>query len=180
MLGRDVLSRLLDGGWVLLLMALAATIFGLAVGSAAGISAAYLRGKTDGFIMRTVDVLLAFPSLVFALLLVSLVGPKLWLIVVAVGFSHAPQWRGSCARRHSTSPRADYVKSSRAAGRRPSKVMRRRSLPNLISPLMVETGLRLTYSIVIISGLGIPRVRTSPTSAELGLHDPTRTVSVCN
>ena len=55
-IGRDVLSRLLDGGWVLLLMAISATVFGLVVGAAAGISAAYLRGRIDGLIMRTVDV----------------------------------------------------------------------------------------------------------------------------
>ena len=91
LLGRDVLSRVLDGGWQLLLMALAATAFGVIVGGIAGISAAYLRGKADGIIMRTVDVILAFPQLVFALLLVSIIGPKVWLIVVAVGVSHAPQ-----------------------------------------------------------------------------------------
>ena len=54
-------------------------------------AAAYLRGKADAGIMRTVDVLLAFPPLVFALLLVSIIGPKLWLIVLAVGLSHAPE-----------------------------------------------------------------------------------------
>jgi hypothetical protein len=53
-LGRDVLSRVLHGGWVLLLMAVAATVLGVAVGAAGGMSAAYLRGKSDGFIMRTV------------------------------------------------------------------------------------------------------------------------------
>ena len=90
-LGRDVLSRVLDGGWVLLIMAACATVIGIAGGAAAGISAAYLRGISDGIIMRTVDVILSFPQLVFALLLLSLLGPKLWLITLAVGVSHAPQ-----------------------------------------------------------------------------------------
>ena len=76
MLGRDVLSRVLEGGWALLPVAFAATAFGVIFGAAAGISAAYLRGEADGLIMRTVDVLLAFPQLVLVLLLVSLVGPK--------------------------------------------------------------------------------------------------------
>jgi len=89
-LGRDVLSRVLNGGWLLLLMAVAATAIGIVVGAAAGMSAAYMRGAPDGIIMRTVDVILAFPQLVFALLLLSLLGPKLWLIVLAVGLSHAP------------------------------------------------------------------------------------------
>src|ERR1700748_1942751 len=89
-LGRDVLSRLLDGGRLLLLMAAAATAIGVVLGAAAGISAAYLRGAPDGIIMRSVDVILAFRQLVFALLLLSLLGPKPWLIVLAVGVSHAP------------------------------------------------------------------------------------------
>ena len=75
-LGRDVLSRVLDGGWALLVMAACATALGVTAGTAAGVSAAYLRGVSDGIIMRAVDVILSFPQLVFALLLLSLLGPK--------------------------------------------------------------------------------------------------------
>ena len=167
-LGRDVLSRLLDGGWVLLLMALAATSFGLVVGGAAGISAAYLRGRIDGFIMRSVDVILAFPSLVFALLLVSLVGPKLWLIVVAVGFSHAPQVARVLRSSALDISERDYVKSVELQGVRPAKIMWSEIVPNLISPLMVEAGLRLTYSIVIISGLSFLGFGQAPPAPNWG------------
>ena len=72
-------------------MALAATVLGVAGGAIAGVSAAYPRGRVDTLIMRSTDVVLAFPQLVFALLLVSIIGPKLWLIVIAVGIGHAPQ-----------------------------------------------------------------------------------------
>ena len=90
-LGRDVLSRTLDGGWELLLMAAAATALGVAAGAALGVIAAYAGGMWDSVIMRVVDVFLAFPQLVFALLLVSILGPKIWLIVLAVAISHMPQ-----------------------------------------------------------------------------------------
>lgn len=152
-LGRDVLSRVLRGGWVLLIMAAASTVFGVAVGGVAGVSAAYLRGRTDGFIMRTVDVVLAFPSLVFALLLVSIVGPKLWLITLAVGFTHAPAVARVMRSATLDLSERDYVKAVELQGMRPAKVMRTELLPNLVSPLMVELGLRLTYSIVLMSGL---------------------------
>ena len=152
-LGRDVLSRVLDGGWVLLLMALAATALGVIVGAIGGISAAYLRGWTDGLIMRTVDVILAFPQLVFALLLVSVAGPKLWLIVLAVGLSHAPAVARVLRSATLDISERDYVKAVELQAMRPRKVMAKEILPNLISPLMVETGLRLTYSIVIMAGL---------------------------
>jgi len=152
-LGRDVLSRVLNGGWLLLLMAVAATAIGIMAGATAGISAAYLRGARDGIIMRTVDVILAFPQLVFALLLLSLLGPKLWLIVLAVGLSHAPAVARVIRSATLDVAERDYVKVAELQGMRPAKVMAKEILPNLISPLMVEAGLRLTYSIVIMAGL---------------------------
>jgi len=152
-LGRDVLSRVLEGGWLLLLMAAAATAFGIIVGGAAGVSAAYLRGRVDGLIMRTVDVILAFPQLVFALLLVSIIGPKLWLIVIAVGFSHAPAVARVLRSATLDVSERDFVKSVELQGVAPARIMTREILPNLVSPLMVEIGLRLTYSIVVIAGL---------------------------
>jgi peptide/nickel transport system permease protein len=152
-LGRDVLSRVLDGGWVLLIMAACATAIGIAGGAAAGISAAYLRGISDGIIMRAVDVILSFPQLVFALLLLSLLGPKLWLITIAVGVSHAPQVARVLRSATLDLSERDFIKAAELQGMRPAKVMRKEILPNLVSPLMVEAGLRLTYSIVIIAGL---------------------------
>jgi peptide/nickel transport system permease protein len=168
-LGRDVLARVLNGGWTLLIMAGAATAFGIVVGTAAGVSAAYRRGKADGFIMRTVDVILAFPQLVFALLLVSLIGPKLWLIVIAVGLSHAPAVARVIRSATLDITERDYVKVVELQGMRPRRVMVKEILPNLISPLMVEAGLRLTYSIVIMAGLSFLGFGQQPPAANWGL-----------
>jgi peptide/nickel transport system permease protein len=168
-LGRDVLSRVLNGGLELLIMAVAATAIGVAVGAAAGISAAYLRGRPDGLIMRTVDVILAFPQLVFALLLVSVLGPKLWLIVLAVGLSHAPAVARVIRSATLDISERDYVKVAELQGMRPATVMGREILPNLISPLMVEAGLRLTYSIVIMAGLSFLGFGQQPPAANWGL-----------
>ncbi len=165
---RDVLSRVLDGGWVLLIMAACATTVGVAAGAAAGISAAYLRGISDGVIMRVVDVILSFPQLVFALLLLSLLGPKLWLITVAVGVSHAPQVARVLRSATLDLSERDFVKAAELQGMRPAKVMRKEILPNLVSPLMVEAGLRLTYSIVIIAGLAFLGFGQPPPTANWG------------
>jgi peptide/nickel transport system permease protein len=167
-LGRDVLSRVLDGGWVLLIMAVCATAFGLIVGGAAGISAAYLRGKWDAVIMRSVDVILAFPSLVLALMLVSIIGPKIWLIVIAVGFAHAPAVARVLRSATLDISERDYIKAVELQGVKPAKVMRSEILPNLISPLMVETGLRLTYSIVLMAGLAFLGFGQPPPTANWG------------
>ena len=167
-LGRDVLSRVLDGGWVLLVMALGATAIGVIAGAMGGISAAYLRGWRDGLIMRTVDVILAFPQLVFALLLISVVGPKLWLIVLAVGLSHAPAVARVLRSATLDISERDYVKAVELQGMRARKVMAKEILPNLITPLMVETGLRLTYSIVIMAGLSFLGFGQQPPTANWG------------
>jgi peptide/nickel transport system permease protein len=167
-LGRDVFSRVLNGGWLLLLMAVAATVIGIVAGAAAGMAAAYLHGAPDGIIMRTVDVILAFPQLVFALLLLSLLGPKLWLIVLAVGLSHAPAVARVIRSATLDIAERDYVKVAELQGMRPVKVMAKEILPNLISPLMVEAGLRLTYSIVIIAGLAFLGFGQPPPTANWG------------
>ena len=167
-LGRDVLSRVLDGGWVLLIMAACATVIGIAGGAAAGVSAAYLRGISDGIIMRAVDVILLFPQLVFALLLLSLLGPKLWLITIAVGVSHAPQVARVLRSATLDLSERDFIKAAELQGMRPAKVMRKEILPNLVSPLMVEAGLRLTYSIVIIAGLAFLGFGQAPPAPNWG------------
>jgi len=167
-LGRDVLSRVLTGGWLLLVMAACGTAIGIAGGAAAGVSAAYLRGRSDGIIMRSVDVILSFPQIVFALLLLSLLGPKLWLITIAVGFSHAPQVARVLRSATLDISERDFVKAAELQGMRPAKVMVKEILPNLVSPLMVEAGLRLTYSIVIIAGLAFLGFGQQPPAANWG------------
>jgi peptide/nickel transport system permease protein len=168
-LGRDVLSRVLDGGRVLLLMALAATVLGVGVGAGSGIAAAYLQGRWDTLIMRTVDVILAFPQLVFALLLVSIVGPRIWLTVLAVGFSHAPQVARVMRSAALDISERDYVKAVELQGVKRRRIMVKEILPNLTSPLMVEAGLRLTYSIVIIAGLSFLGFGQAPPAADWGI-----------
>jgi peptide/nickel transport system permease protein len=168
-LGRDVLSRTLHGGWLLLLSAAGATGLGVVIGAAAGIMAAYYRGWRDGVIMRTVDVLLAFPQLVFALLLVSVVGPKLWLVVLAVAFSHAPQVARVMRSAALDISEKDYIKAVELI-RIPSwRIIFGDMLPNLVTPLMVEIGLRLTYSIVIIAGLSFIGFGLQPPAPNWGL-----------
>jgi peptide/nickel transport system permease protein len=168
-LGRDVLSRTLDGGWELLLMAAVATALGVVVGALIGVVAAYSGGWVDSVLMRAVDVILAFPQLVFALLLVSILGPKIWLIVLAVAISHAPQVaRVTRAAALDISER-DFVKAMQILGMPGRRIIRRDVLPNLTSVLMVEIGLRLTYSILVIAGLSFLGFGLQPPAASWGL-----------
>jgi peptide/nickel transport system permease protein len=152
-LGRDVLSRVLAGGWQVLLMSAVATALGVLVGAWVGIVAAYRGGAADSILMRGVDVLLAFPQLVFVLLIVSVVGPKVWLIVLAVAIAHVPQVARVIRSAALDVSERDFVRSVELMAVPPRKVMSGEILSNVTSPLMVETGLRLTWSIIIIAGL---------------------------
>lgn len=180
-LGRDVLSRVLDGGWALLLMAAVATLLGLVIGAACGVAAAYFGGWWDNLIMRAVDVVLAFPQLVFALLLVSVLGPRIWLIVLAVGISHAPQVARVTRAGALDVCERDFVKATQILGIPARRIIRREVLPNLTSVLMVELGLRLTYSILVIAGLSFLGFGLQPPSPSWGLMiNENRTAMVVN
>ncbi len=168
-LGRDVLSRVLDGGWLLLVVAATATALGVAVGALAGVMAAYYKGWRDGLIMRIVDIILAFPAIVFALLLVSIAGPKLWLVVVAVAATHAPQVARVMRASALDICEKDFVKAVELNGIPSRKIIRGEVLPNLVTPLMVETGLRMTWSIVIIAGLSFIGFGLQPPAPNWGL-----------
>jgi len=105
---------------------------------------------------------------VFALLLLSLLGPKLWLITITVGGSHAPQVARVLRSATLDVSERDFVKAAELQGMRPGKVMAKEIMPNLVSPLMVEVGLRLTYSIVIIAGLAFLGFGQQPPASNWG------------
>jgi len=168
-LGRDALSRVLFGGREILALAALATAIGIIVGTALGVTAGYVRGLVDETIMRTLDVALAFPQIILALLLVSIVGPKLWLVCLAVAAIHAPQVARVTRAATLRTVEQDFVKYAESFGIPRRVVMVREIVPNIISPVMVETGLRLTYSIAIIASLSFLGFGLQPPDADWGL-----------
>lgn len=152
-LGRGVLSRTLHGGIGLAWMAPAASAIAVAVGAVMGVSGAYFGGYVDVLLMRTVDVLLAFPALLLVLLFVSMFGPKLWLITVLTGVSLAPGVARVIRGNALAISRREYVLWSMAAGYRSVWIICRDIVPNLVSTLVVEYGIRLMWSIGAIASL---------------------------
>lgn len=168
-LGRDVLSRVLHGGWRLLLLAAAATALGVVVGAVGGVVAAYRGGLTDSIIMRGVDVMLGIPQLVFVLLLLSVIGPKTWLVILTVGLSQAPQVARVLRAAAQDVSERDFVKAVAAWGVPPRIVIRRHVMPSLLTPLMVECGLRLSFSIILVAGLGFLGLGVKPPTPDWGV-----------
>ena len=168
-LGRDVWSRFLHGGTTVLWLATAATAFGVVVGTAVGLVAAYSRGWLDDVLMRGNDVLLAFPQIVFVLLAVSAVGPKLWLIVLTVGLTHAPRVARVMRGAGLEVVERDFVKAAEAVGETRGRIVVGELLPNVTSPLLVEIGLRLTYSIGLVAAISFLGFGLQPPTADWGL-----------
>ena len=168
-LGRDVLSRVLAGGWLLLAVAVAATALGVILGVMLGVTAAYAGRWKDGLIMRVVDIFLAFPQLVFALLLVSVAGTHIWLLILAVGLSHAPQVARVVRSAALDVCERDYVKAVELYDTPSLRVMTGEVLPNILSVVMVEFGLRFTYSILIIAGMSFLGFGLQPPTPNWGL-----------
>ena len=168
-LGRDVLSRLLWGGRSILWLSLAATAIGLTVGVTIGLLAAYSRSLLDDVLMRAMDVILAFPSIVLALVAVATVSPKLWLLVLAVAITTTPRvarvTRGAAVE----VVLRDYVRAAEAIGVKRRRILLGEILPNVTSPLMVEASLRLTYAITLIAGLSFLGFGLQPPAADWGL-----------
>ena len=168
-LGRDVLSRVLSGGTVILSLSAIATLLGVAMGGLLGIGAGYFRGTADEVIMRLLDVLLAFPQTILALLFVSVLGSSFMLIAVLVGAIHTPQVARVIRAAALRVSGEDFVKFAKGIGASPLKIMTREIAPNVLGPLLVETGLRFTYSIALIAGLSFLGLAQEPPAANWGL-----------
>jgi peptide/nickel transport system permease protein len=168
-LGRDVLSRFLAGGLSVLVLSGLSTIFGVALGVTVGLVAAYSRGKLDDLLMRSMDVLLSLPQIVFALVLAATVGPALWLLVIAVGLTTMPRaarvTRGAAVE----VVERDFVRAAEAIGLPRRRILMSEVLPNIASPLIVETTLRMSFNIAVVAGLSFLGFGLQPPAADWGL-----------
>jgi peptide/nickel transport system permease protein len=167
-LGQDVLSRVLYGGRSILVMAVLATALGLIAGAAIGLVAAYSRNALDDTLMRGMDVIMALPQIMLALVAVAIVGPHAWVIVAAIALSTAP--RIARVARGAAQPivERDFIACSEAMGVPRWRIVSSELLPNTLGPLMVEASLRLTYSIAVIAALAFLGLSANPNSANWG------------
>jgi peptide/nickel transport system permease protein len=168
-IGQDVLSRVMHGGQGVLLISVLATLLGMVLGILIGVVAAYVGGWWDEVIMRLNDVLLAFPQILLALVvLTALQNPAPWVIVVLIGASHAPRVARVSRGVALGIVSRDFVVAAEALGERRSRVIVAEVLPNMVGPLLAEAGLRLTYSIGVVAALGFLGFAADPGAANWG------------
>ena len=168
-LGQDVWSRFLLGGQSILATAVLSTAVGLLVGVGIGLVAAYARNALDDVLMRALDVLMAFPQIMLALVAVAVVGAHAWVIVLAIAITTAP--RVARVTRAAAQPvvERDFIASAEALGLSRTRILLGELLPNILSPLLVEASLRLTYSIGVIASLAFLGLSSDPNGADWGV-----------
>jgi peptide/nickel transport system permease protein len=168
-IGHDVLSRVLFGGTSVLLMSLAATTAGAFIGVVLGLLAGYIHGWIDDVIMRTLDLVLAFPHMVLILMFVSLVGPMSWLITLLVAMFFVPGIARVTRGLALDAISQDYVQAAELVGTPPWRILTSEILPNLMTPLTVEISVRMTWAIIILAGLSFLGFGVRPPNADWGL-----------
>jgi len=168
-LGSDVLSRVMYGGQSVLIVAVFGTLLGMTLGIAIGVVAAYGGGWWDEVIMRLNDVVLSFPQILLALVvLTALEQPTAWILIVLVGVSHAPRVARLARGVALGIVSRDFVVAAEALGEKRSRVILAEVLPNMNAPLLAEGGLRLTYSIGLVGSLGFLGFSADPGAADWG------------
>lgn len=168
-LGRDVFSRLLWGGRSILTISLGATVIGSLLGLGLGLLAGYFRGAVDEVIMRLVDTVLALPGIVLVMVFISMTGPTPALIALLIGISHAPAVARIARGVTLEVSQRDFVLAAEALGVPRRRVILREIAPHLTTPMLVDFGVRLTWSIMIVAALSFLGFGLQPPTADWGL-----------
>ena len=167
--GRDLFSRVVYGGRTALIIASGATALGLLLGGAMGTIAAYYGGKVDEALMRVSDALLSFPSLLLAMLVLTMVGPDLKNLVVGIAVVFSPRVARVTRSVVLGIRGREFVDAARLRGESGLYVMTQEILPNALGPLVVEGSIRVSYAILLVGTLGFLGLGVQPPSPDWGL-----------
>jgi peptide/nickel transport system permease protein len=166
--GRDVFARLLHAGRVSLLVGVAAVCLGGTLGSLLGLCAGYAGGRVENAIMRTVDVLMAFPSLLLGLTVLAVLGPGLGKMTVAIGLVLAPAFARVVHGAVLSLARREFVEAARAMGASQPRVLRRHVLPNVVGEVVVLGSLWTASAIRVEANLSFIGLGVSPPTPTWG------------
>lgn len=167
--GRDMLSRIICGTRPTMAIVLSATLIGLTIGGSLGVISGYFGSTVDSVIMRCLDVLLAFPGILLALVIIAGTGPGIKGVIVATSIYSIPQLarvtRGSVIGVKAN----DYIMAARATGEGTRSIIFRYLLPNAMMPVLALTFLRMAMIIIIAASLSFLGMGIQPPTAEWGI-----------
>ncbi len=166
--GRDVLSRLIYGTRISLPVGLISVSIAFAVGVPLGLVAGYRGGLLDSLIMRMMDGILAFPSIMLALGIIATLGPGLPQIMIAIGFTSVPVYARVVRAQVLSLKQQDFVTAAIAIGASTRRILFRHILPNTLAPLIVQGSLGMAFAILSEAGLSFLGVGVQPPTPSWG------------
>lgn len=167
-LGRCMLSRIIHGTRISLLVGCIVVTLSLAAGLACGLVSGFFRGVPDIGLMRLMDILLAMPSLLLSIVIVSILGPSLTNAMIAVAITYLPHYARLTRASVLTELSKDYVTASRVAGAGTLRLMLNTVLPNCMAPIIVQATLSFSTAILDAAALGFLGLGAQPPTPEWG------------
>lgn len=166
--GRDVLSRLIYAGRVSLGVAIGSVAIASIVGVTLGLMAGYFRGIPEFLIMRSMDLLLSFPTIVLAIAMVAFLGPSIRNLIIIIGVIYVPRFVRIVFGATLVMGDSDFVHASRVIGSSDARVLRTAILPNVMAPIFVQLSLSLGFAILVESGLSFLGLGAQPPTPSWG------------
>ena len=167
-LGRDVLSRLIYGSRYALTIGVVGAVLGLVGGVPWGMIAGFYRGRIETVLMRVVDIFLAFPGMLLALAIISVLGTGTINVIVAVSLFSMPTFARIAHGTVITIKEMTYVEAAIASGSRTTRIIFRHILPNSLAPIIVQASLRVATGILVAAGLSFLGLGIQPPTPEWG------------
>lgn len=167
-LGRDLLSRMIQGGQTTILIASAATLLSFVLGSTLGFCAAVVGGWLDTLLSRFVDLLMSIPTLIFALVVLSVLPSTILTLILVMGILDSTRVYRLARAVAIDINVMDFVEAARLRGERTKWIVFREILPNALSPLVAELGLRFIFAVLFLSALSFLGLGVQPPSADWG------------
>ncbi len=166
--GRDILSRIIYGGQISLRLGLFGTLIGASVGSVLGAIAGFFGGIVDSIIMRLLDIQMAFPGILLAIIVIAILGDSEINVILAIGIFSLPTFARVIRGTFLVLREQDYVLAARATGADSNRILFRHLLPNSLSPILVLATIRLGTAILTAASLGFLGLGVAPPAPEWG------------
>lgn len=166
--GRDVLSRLIYAGRVSLGVSAGSVAIATVIGVTLGLCAGYFRGAAEFFIMRAMDLILSFPTIVLAIAMVAFLGPSIRNLIIIIAIIYIPRFVRIVYGSALIVGQTEYVQAARVVGAKNSRILRTAILPNVMAPVFVQISLSLGFAILVESGLSFLGLGAQPPTSSWG------------